>query len=277
MVKFFLTSILYFSKRRRQHFIVQSSMKLLKTLVTLSTLYALVGCVAKVNDQAENKVPATIVFSQDGTLNGLVTKFNFGKVALGGSAEFTIDLFNTGDIDAKEISSSAIPSPFSYKGGSYPGTGGNCKDTLVAKGTCEIVLVYTPGALVVNTESFTLSYKSLEDIRSSTLYLEGTGATAAQLTISEAPLYDYGNRAVGGVHDHIFTVTNSGGQQLQTSLKVDFHYHSVLKMELILVREGLVRQMEPFLEIQVVPLSFLLSQQSLGFTQTPLSSTILME
>ncbi|MCB0343355.1 MAG: choice-of-anchor D domain-containing protein, partial [Bdellovibrionales bacterium] len=171
----------------------------------------LLGCVAEINDQLANKSAARIIFSEDGTPSGATDKYDFGETAVGGMAEATVDLFNLGDFPATNVTSSSIPSPFAFKGGSFPGIGGNCTSTLAAGGTCEIVLTYTPAAYVTNTESFTLTYNSNNDTVTSTLFLEGTGTTPAVLTISDAPVYDYGTKAVGGDHDHVFTITNAGG------------------------------------------------------------------
>ena len=42
------------------------------------------------------------------------------------------------------MNGSGLSAPFSYKGGTYPGTGGTCAATLAAAGTCTVVVTYAP-------------------------------------------------------------------------------------------------------------------------------------
>ena len=60
------------------------------------------------------------------------------------------------DVEATDISTLSLPAPFSYKGGSYPGTGGTCGTSIADD--CTIVLSFTPEIDTEFSRSFSLQY-----------------------------------------------------------------------------------------------------------------------
>ncbi|MCB0367503.1 MAG: choice-of-anchor D domain-containing protein, partial [Bdellovibrionales bacterium] len=151
-----------------------------------------------------------------GVLAGFLTitdgpTYDYGTIAVGASADHTFTISNTGGATATAMNSSALTAPFSYKGGTYPGTGGNCSASLNAAANCTIVVTYAPAGAGVHSDTIQINYNNSLIVTSSTRDIQGTGATPASLAISDGPTYNYGNLAVGLSADKTFTVTNSGG------------------------------------------------------------------
>ncbi|MCB0356458.1 MAG: choice-of-anchor D domain-containing protein, partial [Bdellovibrionales bacterium] len=137
--------------------------------------------------------------------------FDYGTHLVGSSTDQTFTINNTGGVSATGMSALPISAPFGYKGGSYPGTGGNCGATLAAAATCSIVVTYSPSATGIHSETIEINYNDGSGPQSATRDITGTGASAALLVISDGPLYDYGSQAISSSTDHIFTVNNTGG------------------------------------------------------------------
>lgn len=82
----------------------------------------------------------------DNSMNGI----NFGSIPYNGSQDLTITFANAGGVNALVGSPTTLSGPFSYKGGSWPGTGGTCTSSipsgsLATDTTCTIVLTFAPG------------------------------------------------------------------------------------------------------------------------------------
>src|SRR6185312_15895609 len=69
----------------------------------------------------------------------------------------------------------------------------------------------TPTALGVANDSIDIGYNDGAAVQTSSRAVQGTGANAASLSISDGPTYDYGTQASGSSTDKTFTVTNGGG------------------------------------------------------------------
>ncbi len=110
-------------------------------------------CVSSDNCFADGSViPAELVWSNNETV--------FGRVAFGGSQSTVVVLSNVGSIAATDISSLNLPSPYSFVGGSFPGTGGTCSATLVSGASCTLAIAFAapqPPAGDFDAEA-TLSY-----------------------------------------------------------------------------------------------------------------------
>ncbi len=138
--------------------------------------------------------------------------FNFGTLAIGATLDKSFTINNTGSISATAIADGlALAAPFTFKGGTYPGTGGNCGTILTAAGTCSIVVTYAPTTSGAHNDTIVIDYNDGSIVQQSTRAITGTGALPATLTINESPLYDYGTNATGSTADHTFTVGNTGG------------------------------------------------------------------
>jgi uncharacterized delta-60 repeat protein len=101
--------------------------------------------------------------------------YNFGDVSTGVYADKTFTLSNTGGSTATAISAAAMVSAFSYVGGSFPGTGGNCTTSLSAGNSCSLVVRFAPSAIASASSAITLSYNQGVSVRSVSRALTGTG------------------------------------------------------------------------------------------------------
>lgn len=88
--------------------------------------------------------------------------YDFGDVPLGGSKDLTILVNYTGSGNATGVGASFSNADFTFKGGSFPGTGGTCSPTV--SGNCSVVVTYTPSSAASDTAALTLSYNEGSDI-----------------------------------------------------------------------------------------------------------------
>ncbi len=158
---------------------------------------------------------STRALSGTGIAPGLLTisddpLYDFGTVAVGGVAERMFTVTNVGGYSTVSLSGTAVPTPFSYKGGSYPGTGGNCAASLNVGATCTVVVIFSPTVTGVQSQSFSVTYNDGSSPQTATRAVQGLGATPALLTLTEGPLYDYGIATIGSNVDKTFTLTNAG-------------------------------------------------------------------
>ncbi len=148
--------------------------------------------------------PANITISDGAT-------YNFGTLANGASADKTLTLTNTGAFAASAMTGGGLSAPFSYKGGSYPGTGGTCGSSLNAAATCTVVVTFAPTVSGLHSGSANISYNDGAAAQTSSRAVQGTGAAPASLSLTDGPTFDFGTKATGSSTDKTFTVTNSGG------------------------------------------------------------------
>ncbi len=153
--------------------------------------------------QGTGAPPASITISDGPT-------YNFGSLANGSSADQTFTLSNGGGVPATSMSGGGLTSPFFYKGGAYPGTGGTCTTTLAAATACTIVVTYNPTTNAVHNSTINISYNNGLSGQSATRAVTGTGVPPADLLISDGATYDFGTVATGGFAEKQFTITNNG-------------------------------------------------------------------
>jgi hypothetical protein len=137
----------------------------------------------------------------------------FPSTAIGVSIFVTIKVTNSGGLAASSLSSTgSLAAPFSYKGGSYPGLGGNCATDLEVDEYCYVVVEFTPGATGLFTDTLEISYNNGEENSIARLNLKGTGLPAnAILSLSDSPTYGFGLKMTGTSTDKTLTLSNSGG------------------------------------------------------------------
>jgi uncharacterized delta-60 repeat protein len=140
--------------------------------------------------------------------------YDFGSSPVGVSAEKTFTVTNSSTITATSITPDSLSSPFSFKGGSFPGTGGTCGTALAGQATCKIVAVYTPAGTGLATSKLNLNYNNGFTSKSSSVNVQGSGINVGTLTIAQAPSYSFGQVVVGGKNKVTLNLTNSG----QTSI-----------------------------------------------------------
>lgn len=167
------------------------------------------------NQTASRAIEGTAINPANLTISGGPT-YNFGTMAIGGAAEHTFTITNDGQFIATGISGVALPAPFSFKDGTFPGTGGNCGTSLNPATSCTVRVVFAPSVGGLQTANLELSFYNGASTQSSVRPIQGTGATPGLLTISDSPSYNYGTVTTGGSRDKTFVITNTGGFQAAT-------------------------------------------------------------
>ena len=111
--------------------------------------------------------------------------YDFGSAEVGGSfAVHSFTVTNTSSTDtASSMTGTVSGAPFTFVGGSYPGTSGDCGSSLAPNATCNMVVKFTATTVGVATGSLSLSYSNVSSF-SVTRPLTATGTA---LTAPTAP------------------------------------------------------------------------------------------
>ncbi|MEO5669011.1 MAG: choice-of-anchor D domain-containing protein, partial [Bdellovibrionota bacterium] len=139
----------------------------------------------------------------------------WGTVANGSTTERSITVTNGGTFPSTAfVVNTALSTPFSFAGGSYPGVGsspGTCGTNLAPGGTCTLRLAFNPIVTGVYSDTLILQYFNGQSTLTSNMAASGTSAVAV-LTITDFPSYDYGSVSYNQNNvSRTFTVTNTGG------------------------------------------------------------------
>jgi len=137
--------------------------------------------------------------------------FNFGTIAIGGSASRIFTVTNTGHYPATAMAEVGLASPFGYMGGTYPGTGGNCLYTIAPGASCDLVIEFLPTSTGLQTGSISISYNNGSNLQSVDRNLQGASLSPGILTLSETDPFHFGHLAAGSLTTHTFVITNTGG------------------------------------------------------------------
>lgn len=171
---------------------------------TLAGLLSL--CLSPTEGYAERTPPTPAVL----TISNGAT-YDFGSSAIGVRVDKTFTITNSGGSRATLTGVSGLTAPIIFKGGSFPGKGGNCGKTLWGGNrSCKIVVSFTPSTSGTFNKTLTINYNDGYQVRSTTRAMTGRGITGAILTFDVASSYDYGNERAGDSTTHTFRVTNSG-------------------------------------------------------------------
>ncbi len=173
--------------------------------------------------------PATLAISDGPT-------YDFGIYPSGAVAEKTFTVTNSGGTNATSVAGAGLSAPFSFKGGSYPGTGGTCAGTINSGASCTIVVRYAPVSIASHSSTIDLNYDNGLTTVSSSRSVAGQGVSPASLSLSDGPTFDYGLQPIGKTVDKTFILTNGGGYQLRRLPVVDYLHRSRLKAEASQVR-----------------------------------------
>ena len=104
-------------------------------------LLGLVGCSLRstadedYHPGVDSPKPASLSVSYSTQSSDLLS---FGIVAVGSSKELLCTITNNGEKEATHLGVSGVNGPFSFTGGSYPGIGGDCGDTLAPNASCRM-------------------------------------------------------------------------------------------------------------------------------------------
>jgi hypothetical protein len=138
--------------------------------------------------------------------------FDYGSKSLGTTTSKTFTVSNTGGFSASSLSGGGLTAPFTFQGGTYPGTGGSCLTTLAAAASCTIVVDFSPTVSGAQSDSIEISYNDGQSAQMAAGAVQGTGDVAI-LVISDGATYNFGNVVVNGTAEKTLTVSNTGGAQ----------------------------------------------------------------
>lgn len=183
----------------------------LPTLIILSSCADLLQPLSRIfppgsNTYAEfNK--AVLVLSE--------SSHDFGKQSIGSVNNYSFTVTNTGRSAASQIVFGNFSAPFSFKGGSFPGIGGNCANVLQPDASCTIVVTFLPNALVVSNQEINIRYQDSFNIYSIPLTLKGEGNFIANLRFSLNGIdpisqFDWGTLAQGNSLQKTIYILYSG-------------------------------------------------------------------
>jgi hypothetical protein len=148
--------------------------------------------------------------------------YDFGGEGIGSTTNHQFFVTNTGAASATAVAGGVLAAPFSWAGGTFPGSGGNCGATLPAGATCTVVVAFHPTGAASASTAFSVGYDDGTGPQSSTRAIKGLGTNGPVVTIWDfqtggtqgvdiGPSWNYGVRGIGVTDDHPFYVTNTGG------------------------------------------------------------------
>jgi hypothetical protein len=112
--------------------------------------------------------------------------YDFGVRSAGDVTEKVFTITNNGTGHALNVAATGLSAPITFKGGSFPGSGGTCSSTINGSQSCTIIVSYTDLNEVVSTKNLSLNYFS--GVGNQMLPLELTGqSVVVQAAITNAP------------------------------------------------------------------------------------------
>ena len=89
------------------------------------------------------------------------TTYSFGSIGTSISTDKTFSISNTGTGAASNIAGAAFTNAaFTFKGGTYPGTGGTCGTTLSSTSSCTIVVTANSASTGTINDTVTINYRN---------------------------------------------------------------------------------------------------------------------
>ncbi len=129
------------------------------------------GYNAKVSLELYIKEKAGLAFDQSDSLK-------FGVLSNGATTDLDVNITYSGDVNATSIAGAALTAPFSYKGGTYPGTGGTCGTEISAD--CKIVLTFAPATSNAYTDTLSLTFNDGISSTTSSVGLSGYSSVGVE-------------------------------------------------------------------------------------------------
>lgn len=108
-----------------------------------------------------------------------LSSFDYGVKINGSTTSHTFTLINSGQSLADSLSAMSLPSPFVWKGGAYPGTGGDCANELVGGTTCSLVIDFSPLSSNTYSENLTIGYGDGNSTESLIFNISGTAQASS--------------------------------------------------------------------------------------------------
>ncbi len=126
-----------------------------------------------------------------------------------------ITVTNIGINSATAITADPLFAPFSYQGGTYPGTGGNCGTTLLPSNSCQLQLAVQSASAGNFFSSILLRYFNSEstvnaNVTASAIYLKVAKIEAVDNTANPLASIDFGKKSLINNHSFRVTLKNTG-------------------------------------------------------------------
>ncbi len=135
---------------------------------------------------------------------------NLGRQILGTTAQFHVALTNTGDLPAKNLEVAMNWSnPFSFRGGKYPGEGGDCGKELAPRSTCRLSVQNAPLFPGPAEQAFAMRYSDGAAIQTTSRTVKAEGITPARLSIREKS-GEFDQQLVQSTLEQRFHLVNDG-------------------------------------------------------------------
>lgn len=132
--------------------------------------------------------------------------YNFQARSVRSYTRVTFTITNTGGQYATGLSARGLSAPYSFVGGSFPGVGGTCSNTLAPQSSCSMIVTFSPAT--VGRYKFNGLYVDYNANPSINVPLDGAGTDIATLSLSnmvdENDHYNFGTLAYGGKVRHKF-------------------------------------------------------------------------
>lgn len=151
----------------------------------------------------------SVAFSFEGKTASVLSTLSstgFNNVVNGQKKDLSITLNVSAGNGVTGLSSTLINSPFSFKNGSFPGTGGTCTNTVSASSSCTIIITFAPTTEGYKTDTLRLSYNGGTSNKFLDLNLTGNSTPAANITIPDT---NFGTTSVNSTKEMGVTITNS--------------------------------------------------------------------
>lgn len=193
----------------KRHLKTTFDFNFLRSLLVVFSLVTL-GCGAPpqyINEGSET--PAQVSVSAD-------TVTNFPEIINGRSYTQILTLQNLSTTVPADslVATSSLSTPFSFPGGSYPGTNGNCGATLAPGQSCLIEINLDP--VITGSYSSSIEIAFFDGLADQTLVIPLTAVSRdpypASLSLSPSAPHDFGVIAIGGFAELEMTLNNSGEQ-----------------------------------------------------------------
>ena len=148
--------------------------------------------------------------------------YNYGTVATGAPTDkvFTIT-HESGDIQASSISITGLSSPFSFKGGNFPGTGGTCSDILTKeKHSCTVVITINSNDRGSWSNNPVFNYFNGKENKSISRMITATTRERAMISLTPASVLNLGITDMSTSITNVYTVNYLSGEIPVTNMEI---------------------------------------------------------
>jgi hypothetical protein len=110
--------------------------------------------------------------------------YAFPLAMAGSNLTKSFTVTNSGGAPATSLNGYGLNPPYSFNGGSYPGTGGTCAATLAGGASCDIVVSFAPTADGASSDTIELDYNDGVSPQSVTRLISGTADVTPPVAIT---------------------------------------------------------------------------------------------